>query len=343
MYGTKIFIIGPHNESRYNIIKNFIDNLLTELKSGTVTVMHPKMNWNSDRLNDWIFGQIDTSDLIIADLTSFNANVIYEAAFAHTLGTPCIYIKFPDHKSNENESIVIRHYFKYTLIIDVTEEDLINNRSIDLQNQITHFLTKPSTISGKTILSDYYDGAYPVDSEFIRGLAEGYHKNFLGPILKEKEIPEQYINTKLYIAIPDTFETNDALIKMRVDDKIGDSDYVLYTNKTMNTLGRPLGIKFNRTRRVFFDIPTTILTVTQSPKYKKIRSYERKSRDKLTDILSRKFVLFIWELIRNQDNSTIVNRLHFVWLSEIIGHWEKEEFMNDTPFERPDDFPLIED
>lgn len=335
----KLFVVGPHNTDRYVSIRNYINRVASELPSAAeldVTVITPDLNPNGDRFNDWIFAQIDTCDLLVADMTDFNPNVVYEVAFAHTLGIPCAYLRF---SSNEQDAVSdIKHYFKFTLIPEVTDEQLDSGRSVDFDKQLDA-LFEGSTETGQTILSDYYGGVSPVDAEFVRGLAEGYWRNFLSRVLKYEPVGE-YANHSLRILIPDTFERPDADVRRAASNKFGNER----TSLVSNSLGRsqPLDHASEAEQPFFFDIPTTLLTITKSSKYMKIDRaayFDATDRDRVTDRMARRFAEAIWQLIRNNRDSIEwpLDRFEITWLSDVVGSWTpNEELMNSDPITRPE-------
>ncbi|WP_171231030.1 STING domain-containing protein [Ruegeria sp. HKCCA6707] len=351
MRPLKIFVVGPHEPERYRAIKLYVERFVSRAQGEhEVDVVTPIDNPTTDRFNDWIFGQIDTCDLIIADMTGFNPNVVYEVAFAHTLGTPCIYLQFGQDESDRETALQISHYFKFSLMAEADEAslyseidaaDLETGRVDSLDRSLSLFLNE-SSISGETIISEYY-GAFPADAEFMRGLAESYYRNYLGFILEARP-PEEFKDLDFKIVVPDTFEVTDADINRVKDDKLP-SKYTIFP-QALNSMERALGVSrhSNEKAEFFYDIPTIILTVTLSSKYKKIADsayFSSVDRDALTDRLARKFVSAIWDSIRDHRRSIRfpTKQLHFVWLSELTGYWHDDvALMNDVPFDRPDGF-----
>ncbi|MCG7574833.1 nucleoside 2-deoxyribosyltransferase [Phaeobacter sp. CNT1-3] len=347
MNTVKIFIVGPHIKDRYVAMKNFVEkHCAAKWPDVDVEVVAPTDNPKTDSFNDWIFGQIDTCDLLIADLSGFNPNVVYEVAFAHTLGTPCVYVQFPDDNQDEQISEKIKHYFKLSLmaeagegpsVTEVTKAELNQGAQDYLSAHLDRFLSGRNVL-GQSILSDYY-GAFPADAEFMRGLAEGYYRNLLKPVLEADRT-----NAKLKLIIPDTFETTDAEIDYIKNQHIP-GEYTPFPG-AVNSLGRPLFFKLHGedSNAFFYDIPTTILTITKSSKYVKISETDYFSaavRDALTDKLARKFVAHIWALIK-KDRSTIkmpLENLEVLWLSQVVENWHRDEsLMNSEPLVRPQGF-----
>lgn len=362
----KLFVVGPHDEARYQLIREYIERVVNERADAAeinLSVTIPTDNPRSDDFNDWIFGQIDSCDLLVADLTGFNPNVIYEVAFAHTLGLPCAYLRFDEpaiRQLDDTDLDKIEHYFKLSLIPRVTFDELSSGQSAGFNNQLDAVLSV-SSATGETILSSYYRGVAPIDAEFVRGLAEGYYRNFLGPVLT-CELPEEYSRYRLRILIPDTFELPDSDVRRAASGELGKGR----TDLTSNSLGRELGVSHankptapNRFKRIvlgqklsgrpeteyFFDIPTTLLTITKSSKYRKVVHapyFSDIDRDRMTDRLARRFVAMLWELIfENRDQvDWPLDQFDIVWLSEVIGPWsDNEGLMNTDPLERPNAIP----
>lgn len=351
MKPLKIFVVGPHNKKRFKAIKNYVLAFASsQVPAVAVTVVTPVDNPSADRFNDWIFGQIDTCDLLIADLTGFNPNVVYEVAFAHTLGTPCLYLQFRQSASETRRTEDIKHYFKFSLMNQTDEDNLYtyldpnaleSGRIGILDDHLKRFFGG-SALSGETILSDYY-GSFPADAEFMRGLADGYFRNFLGFLLEAKPV-EEHRDLKIRIVIPDTFEVTDGEINQIKERNIG-KNYTVFPNAE-NSLGKKFGVTRSdqHDEDFFFDIPTTILTVTSCSKYQKIQDtkyFSELDRDALTDKLARKFVEAIWQRIRDNRRSIKfpTSQLEFIWLSELVPGWhENEALLNEVPFERPTGF-----
>lgn len=349
----KLFVVGPHNIDRYKLIRDYIERVATESYAEDqldVSVVTPEQNPRTDRFNDWIFGQIDTCDLLVADLSEFNPNVVYEVAFAHSLGIPCAYLRFDaEDQASDND---IRHYFKFTLIPTVSEEQLATGRNADLDRQLDGlFSGRPE--SGETILSDYYTGVAPVDAEFVRGLAEGYWRNFLKNVLRydpDKEFAaaqadpnrqaKDYRKHSIRILIPDTFERPDADVKRAAEGQFGNSSVKL----SSNSMDRDQFISNAETSDApfFFDVPTTLLTITQSSKYSKVDKadyFDTYDRDRLTDRMARRFAASLWQFIRDNRDSVVwpLDRFEIIWLSEAVGPWTTDTaLMNTDPIARPD-------
>lgn len=335
----KLFVVGPHNAERYRLIREYIARIVSDLPNAfelDVSVVTPEQNPRGDRFNDWIFAQIDTCDLLVADMTGFNPNVIYEITFAHTLGIPCAYLRF---SSDAQDAVAdIKHYFKFTLIPEVSDEELETGRNEDFDRQLAAlFDGRPE--SGETILSDYYGGVSPVDAEFVRGLAEGYWRNFLKGILRFEPSGE-YPKHSLRILIPDTFERPDADVRRAAAQDFGEQKVRLASNSLGRSL--PLSNAENVSSPFFFDIPTTLLTITRSSKYLKVDRadyFDAVDRDRLTDRMARRFAAALWQLIRDNRDSIEwpLERFEIVWLSEAIGPWTPNEaLMNSDPIDRPD-------
>jgi hypothetical protein len=231
-----------------------------------------------------------------------------------------------------------------TLLPKVAEEELRTGRNSDLDGQLKA-LFSGQPVSGETILSDYYGGAAPVDAEFIRGLAEGYYRNFLSSILKERP-PKAQPNVHIKILIPDTFLYPDEKIRGSSESALGKvfPDSIKSTNKDVpkNTFYRILMMSYAVKAKVPFvyDIPTTILTIAHSSKFKKVKSakyFSDEDLDRITDRLARRFSDLIWERILEhpQDTKWPLSQFSIEWLSSEIGDWGGEHYMNRVPLDRP--------
>jgi hypothetical protein len=93
----KCFVISPIGANDSQIRKNA--NLLFETIIITITKKYGYETLRSDtndkfgQITREIFKEISTSDLIIADLTCLNPNVLYELGICHTIDKPTILMK----------------------------------------------------------------------------------------------------------------------------------------------------------------------------------------------------------------------------------------------------------
>lgn len=89
------FIITPIGDEKDEIrrhIDGVIDNIIKPVMENEYEVNVAHRLFNTGSINKQIIEQIYNSDIVIANLTQTNPNVMYELAFRHTLGLPAITI-----------------------------------------------------------------------------------------------------------------------------------------------------------------------------------------------------------------------------------------------------------
>lgn len=89
------FVITPIGEENSEIrrhVDGVIDEIITPVMESDYDIEVAHRLFQSGSINKQIIELIYVSDLVIANLTQLNPNVMYELAFRHTLGLPAITI-----------------------------------------------------------------------------------------------------------------------------------------------------------------------------------------------------------------------------------------------------------
>lgn len=343
MARCKVFIIGPHDEDKYRRLTEIVGGAFEMAKSkgilefSELEVITPISNPGSDEFNDWILGQIDTANFILADITSFNPNVIYEIAFAHSIGTPVQYVRTSKSGKPTKKQKDVSHYFKFSLLTDISDDQFWVNPHTQLHDRLISMFSGVAGVS-QTLFSRYYGNVAPIDAEFTRGLAQTYYRNFLGNLLtlKDVNVPS---NARFFVVIPDTLEVGDRDAGSIFDGKIGMTNDKLAIGG--NSQGRVFTVKYSQGNDLIYDIPTVLFTLRDCSRYRKIkqtRYFGSVELDRLTDLLSRKFVD---ELLNLRDSDAaklgpLDANFQIVWMRELIGSWlEDKELENSLPLPKP--------
>lgn len=341
MSTCKVFVIGPHDERKYSMIGKVIRrSFAASAKEGKsrfndLIVKFPTDNQISDEFNDWIFGQIDTSDLVVADISEFNPNVVYEIAFAHSVGIPVIYYRTIGLFRKLFTKDRIFHYFGSAMLNSLTYRELRNEGTEQLRERIRAGF-EGKLVASSTVMSSYYGGVPPIDSEFARGLAQTYYRNFLSHILTLKSVSTS-ADTTFRVVLPDTLEKADAEIGEKFDDAISMSNPKLEIGT--NSQGRRLNLKYSETNNMVFDVPTILFTSREARRYQKVAEVgylDRIDLDRIGDLMCRKFadeLLGLWRSDRSKLGPLGVN-FEIVWMSELVGNWigkDEEHLLNKTP------------
>lgn len=84
--------IGEPNSSERNHADKVLKYIITPSLKDDFEISRADTMYHSDRIDDKIFEQLKTSDLVIADLTNNNPNVFLEVGYRMALEKPIIYI-----------------------------------------------------------------------------------------------------------------------------------------------------------------------------------------------------------------------------------------------------------
>lgn len=110
----KVFVMIPYDDTFLDMYNRVIK---PTIESNGFTCIISEQEYEPGRIDDQIIKSIKESDFCIADLTESNPNVMYEVAFAHSLGKPVILITKGEIK---NIPFDIRHH--RTIKYDYSDE-----------------------------------------------------------------------------------------------------------------------------------------------------------------------------------------------------------------------------
>lgn len=341
MATCKIFIVGPHDESRYNQLAKLVQEAFDKAIEGgsaayrALDIRAPTGNPTGDQFQDWILAQIDTASFVIADITDFNPNVIYEIAFAHAIGTPVVYFATHD-ATHRRDNFKVIHYLQYSLINLVSKYDLSKLNMPEFSTRLENIF-RDGHVQSPNLLSRYYGDVPPIDAEFTRGLAQTYYNNFLGPLLTFNG-DVSGLPAKLLVVIPDTLEIPARDVGAEFSRIVGTSPEEVKI--AGNALQRPLSLKHSESHDMLFDIPSALFTLKSSRRYKKVANSTYSTpvdKDRITDTMTRKFVDEILRL--RQESESLLGPLDakfdICWMSEIAKDWTDEALINKRPLPRP--------
>lgn len=170
-----------------------------------------------------IIRSADRSDIVVADTTGNNPNVLYEIAILDAMGRACIPVKLTNGENDEIEKMPFdRAAYRYFLIEKGNTQKAIN----DLKDGINLALKKQEEGElHENPLIDYFGS--PLSSlASALGISRGYFRNFIEPALAGKVVsgPENAIGLselKLEIVIPNLvrYGTREAVQEL-IDRKI---------------------------------------------------------------------------------------------------------------------------
>lgn len=232
----KCFIITPIGEENDAIrrhIEGIIDVVIMPVMKDDYDIQVAHRLFEMGSINRQIIELIYKSDLVIANLTGTNPNVMYELAFRHTLGLPVITIaergtKLPFDVSTE------RTIF-YT-------NDL--HGVLDIQEELKRYLSQIDFNSGRTSgpIHDYLDSVELKNLIFSNNQSKDTAE-ILELIVKrleiientipniKKEISSELVNDVLKTAIKQTPDLNIAKLNMNVmmlNEKIAKINNIIF-------------------------------------------------------------------------------------------------------------------
>ncbi|OAN78203.1 hypothetical protein A8B82_10695 [Sulfitobacter sp. EhC04] len=349
----KIFVVGPEEngtekpgylhvkEAIYKIFNEFVDK--GKSKFDALEVYDPRNNPGGDNFNNWIFAQIDTCNLLVADITSFNPNVVYEVALAHSLGVPCQYVRFGKQEDGEfylegeeANPDSIAHYFNNALLSPASTVDQAILGKGQFAERLELFF-KEGRSPAQNLMTTFYGGVPLVDAEFTRGLAQTYCRNFLLPMLRV-EITEEMPARRLKIVMPDTFARPDSVAREKLIQALDGGGY---GELGKNMLGRKFNVIYEPSTGTVYDLPSIAFTIADCRRFKGVNNreiYSELDKDRHTDVMCRKFVSEVRIQLEENNNNleTLAGDVSFVWLSQIVGDWAKDgRLINHDPLEQP--------
>lgn len=126
----------------------------------------------------------DRADLVIADTTGNNPNVLYEMAVLDAMGRACVPVKLIDNE-NEEESISFdRAAYRYFRVPKGDTQGAIQKLNQVIQNVLTNLQEGEQQ---ENPLTDYFGKPLSTIAS-AEGLARGYFWNFIEPALKGKVV-----------------------------------------------------------------------------------------------------------------------------------------------------------
>lgn len=225
----KCFIITPIGEENDSIrrhIEGIIDVVIMPVMKDDYDIQVAHRLFEMGSINRQIIELIYKSDLVIANLTGTNPNVMYELAFRHTLGLPVITIAEKGTK----------------LPFDVSTERTIFYTNdlhgvLDIQEELKRYLSQIDFNSGRTSgpIHDYLDSVELKNLIFSNNQSKDTAE-ILELIVKrleiientipniKKEISSELVNDVLRTAIKQTPDLNIAKLNMNVvmlNEKVG--------------------------------------------------------------------------------------------------------------------------
>jgi hypothetical protein len=208
-----IFIIGPMNDKEQPeasrdhtlVIRNgIIDAVKDLLDTGTggqlpVEVRAPIKDRGSDIATD-VFNNIDTADILIADISLPNPPVFYELAYAHSLGVPTILVQ----DVSKGQDAFYLKLSRYEPLTAMTQEAVkaaltdclagwLKSLGFRLKND-SEIESLPASKLMINPITKFYLNVPLLDISAAAGLALGYLENFIKPVMSIVAGPPAFAN-----------------------------------------------------------------------------------------------------------------------------------------------------
>lgn len=174
------FVIGPMGPSHIGALKWLAHDVIAPILGNEFEVTTPDIPETGNIMRH-VIRACDRADLVVADTTGNNPNVLYEMAALDALGRACIPVKMVDLQSEDKPDRMPfdRAQYRFREINSYKTEET----KTALEPFIKEILRK---IENDELFSNPLTDFYGVPlSAFsaANGLARGYYKNFLSPAL----------------------------------------------------------------------------------------------------------------------------------------------------------------
>jgi hypothetical protein len=255
----KCFVIGPMNEQHMPILNWLAHDIVAPIvKADDFVVETPDIPQSGNIMNH-VIKACDRAQLVIADTTGNNPNVLYEMAVLDAMGRPCVPVKIASLESNEEPMAFDRAQYRYFTIYRDKPEDATRRLTAVIEEILKaqesgNFLSNPLTDYFKVPLSSF-SSAY--------GAARGYYYNLIVPAI-EGEITngppyaKGHSSLRLECVIPTflDYATRGEIDELVVEQKVFIPVEIKAPGRTVHTYVWPESDKVDKP--VLVDVPTTI-------------------------------------------------------------------------------------
>lgn len=171
------FVIGPMGKGHLERLEWLAGEVLAPILGDAYSVFTPNVK-ELGNIMDHVIRSCDRADLVVADTTGNNPNVLYEIAILDAMGRPCIPVKFKLQEELEPMVFDRAAYRFFELEQDAASAQKELKGVIEkvrLQRDTGQLFSNPIT--------NFFQN--PLNSlASARGLARGYVRNFVTPCLQ---------------------------------------------------------------------------------------------------------------------------------------------------------------
>jgi hypothetical protein len=260
---NRCFVIGPMNQKHMPILRWLANDVVAKiLENRNFEVYTPDVPEAGNILHH-IIRACDRAQLVIADTTGNNPNVLYEMAVLDAMGRPCIPVKISGIETETKDMMPFdRAAYRYFVIEANKTKEAINRLDPVINKAL---LARETGDLMDNPLTDFF--GVPLSSlSAAHGSAQGYFFNLVVPCMKGKIIkgPSHVKGKKnftLQTIIPDRVEY---ATRQAIDDLVKEKTFIPIT---VEAPGRKVETyiwsdKFvKRSNPVIVDIPTALGTL----------------------------------------------------------------------------------
>lgn len=175
------FVIGPMGEGHLDRLKWLAKEVLQPILGDDYSVFTPDVNELGNIMHH-VIRSCDRADLVVADTTGNNPNVLYEIAILDAMGRACIPVKF---KIDEKPDAMVFDRAQYRYFPLQQEKASAQAKLKEVIEDVRKQRDAGALFSNP--ITDYFDN--PLNSlASARGLARGYFRNLVTPLLRGEVI-----------------------------------------------------------------------------------------------------------------------------------------------------------
>ena len=172
------FVIGPMGKGQLKRLKWLAEQVIQPILGDGYVVFTPDVNELGNIMHH-VIRSCDRADLVVADTTGNNPNVLYEIAILDAMGRACIPVTFDKDEAMPFD----RAAYRYFVLKQEKSSAQAKLKPVIEQVQAQR---EKGDLFGNPI-TDYFND--PLNSlASARGLARGYFENFVIPCVKGKVI-----------------------------------------------------------------------------------------------------------------------------------------------------------
>ena len=175
------FVIGPMGTGHLERLKWLAEEVLQPILGDGYAVFTPDVN-EIGNIMDHVIRSCDRADLVVADTTGNNPNVLYEMAILDAMGRACIPVKF---KIDEKVDAMPFDRAQYRYFVLDQEKSNAQTKLKAVIEQVQAQRDRGELFGNP--ITNYFEN--PLNSlASARGLARGYFRNFVTPCVIGKVI-----------------------------------------------------------------------------------------------------------------------------------------------------------